>query len=131
MNAMLATYDAFLMLICISLDLHYRASCRNQEGLVTALPKSIGRVEVAHVTSTEKLRSSRHRAADFMSHQHMDSVGLQRVGVKPTNVRHCRFIELGQVTPKLLLAQEKKLAVIPPLDDVLRNPANPDVGDAA
>jgi hypothetical protein len=49
-------------------------------------------------------------------------VGHQHIGVKPTPLCLRRLIELTQVAPVILFAQETGLAVISPLDDVLWNP---------
>ncbi len=50
----------------------------------------------------------------------MDMIGHQHVGVDLATFRQRRLSELTRIAPVILLAKEARLAIVAPLNDVLR-----------
>jgi hypothetical protein len=98
----------------------------DQARLVATLPKRaaapIGRIEVANITPTKRLHGPCDRAGDLRRHQQMYMVGQWHVGVNATATCQRRLTQLTQVALVVLLPKETRLAIVPPPDDMLRNP---------
>ncbi len=87
-------------------------------------------VHVAHVAPAQVLHHAREVVGPLCGTQQMHVIGHQHISVDAATVLFRRLVQPIEVAAIVFLGEERRLPVIPALDEVLGNPSEDESGSA-